>query len=70
LHDDAFGGLSGLLKQADPHDRAAIYTRIGFELTYRPGTETVIAEVRSKEINPVPEWCPRPNTMVVDGGAA
>ena len=55
---DAFGGLLGLLKRADPQDRAEIYTRIGLEMIYRPGTETVIAEVRSK-IDRVPTWCPR-----------
>ena len=56
---DAFGGLLGHLKRADQQDRAEIYTRIGLEMTYRPGTETVIAEVRSNEINRVPVWCPR-----------
>jgi hypothetical protein len=39
-----------------------IYARIGLAVTYRPGTETVIAEVRSNEINRVPVWCPRLNT--------
>ena len=59
---DAFGGLLGLLRQADGHDRAEIYTRIGLQMIYRPGTETVLAEVRSKDVDHVPEWCPRPNT--------
>jgi site-specific DNA recombinase len=55
---DAFGGLLGVLKRADPQDRAEIYTRIGLEMTYRPGAGTVIAKVRSK-IDRVPTWCPR-----------
>ena len=51
---DAFGGLPGLLKRADQQNRAEISMRIGLEMTYRPGTETVAAEVRSKEIDRVP----------------
>ncbi|WP_305788370.1 recombinase family protein [Symbioplanes lichenis] len=69
---DAFGGLLGLLRQADQHDRAEIYARIGLQMIYRPGTGTVLAEVRSDKIDPgnkntatveddhrVPAWCPR-----------
>jgi site-specific DNA recombinase len=55
---DAFGGLLGLLRRAEQHDRAEIYTRIGLQMTYRPGTETVLAEVRSKDIDRVPVMCP------------
>ena len=55
---DAFGGLLGLLRRADQHDRAEIYTRIGLQMTYRPDTETVLAEVRSKDIDRVPVMCP------------
>jgi site-specific DNA recombinase len=47
---DAFGGLLALLRKADPLDRAEIYARIGLQMTYRPGTSTVLAEVRSKDI--------------------
>jgi hypothetical protein len=59
---EAFGGLLGLLRQAEPHDRAEIYTRIGLRMNYRPGTETVLAEVRSTDADRVPMWCPRLNT--------
>ncbi|MEV6304835.1 hypothetical protein AB0M02_35860 [Actinoplanes sp. NPDC051861] len=62
---DAFGGLLGLLRRVDVHDRPEIYSRIGLETTYRPGTETVLAEIRSKEIDRVPVWCPRPNTRLM-----
>ena len=55
---DALGGLLGLLRRADQPDRAEIYTRIGLQMTYRPGTETVLAEVRSKDIDRVPVMCP------------
>ncbi|GGQ84081.1 hypothetical protein GCM10010166_62910 [Couchioplanes caeruleus subsp. azureus] len=60
---DAFGGLLGLLRQADQQDRAEIYTRLGLQMIYRPGTETVLAEVRSTEIDRVPVWCPRTDTL-------
>jgi hypothetical protein len=57
---DAFGGLLGLLKRADQPDRAEIYTRIGLHMIYRPGTETVLAEIRSKDLDRVPVMCPEP----------
>jgi site-specific DNA recombinase len=59
---DALGGLLGLLRRADQHDRAEIYTRTGLQMIYRPGTETVLAEVRSNDLDRVPEMCPEPNT--------
>ena len=58
---DAFGGLLGLLRRTDQHARAEIYTRIGLPI-YGPGTETVLAEVRSKDLDRVPVMCPEPNT--------
>jgi site-specific DNA recombinase len=51
---DAFGGLLGLLRGADQYDRAEIYARIGLQMIYRPGTETVLAGIRSKELDRVP----------------
>jgi site-specific DNA recombinase len=42
---DGLGGLLGVLQNADPTDRAEIYARVGLQMTYRPGTQTVIAEV-------------------------
>jgi site-specific DNA recombinase len=65
---DAFGGL-GLLRRADQHDRAEIYTRIGLQMTYRPGTETVLAEVRPKDLDRVPVMCPEPELNPTTGSA-
>jgi site-specific DNA recombinase len=48
--------------RADPRDRAEIYSRIGFRMTYRPGTETLLTRVVSTAINHVPVRCPRPHT--------
>ncbi|OJF10745.1 recombinase family protein [Couchioplanes caeruleus] len=67
---EAFGGLLGLLRRAERQDRAEIYTRIGLQMIYRPGTETVLAEVRSKEIDRVPVWCPRGDRYHNPTGAA
>jgi hypothetical protein len=54
---DAFGGP---LRRAGQHDRAEIHARIGLQMIYRPGTETVLAEVRSNDIDRVPVMCPEP----------
>jgi hypothetical protein len=42
---DAFNGLFRLLRDADPRDKAELYSRIGLRPTYKSGPETVIAEV-------------------------
>ena len=55
---EALGGLLGLLRRADQHDRAEIYSRIGLQMQYRPGTGTVLAEIRSTEVDHVPVMCP------------
>ncbi|WP_239093101.1 hypothetical protein [Paractinoplanes abujensis] len=55
---EALGGLLGLLRQADQHDRAEVYARIGLQMPYRPGTRTVLAEIRSTDIDRVPVMCP------------
>ena len=52
------GGLLGLLRQADPSDKAEIYSRLGLQLTYRPGAQTLIAEVTTPAINGVNNVCP------------
>ena len=54
---EGLGGLLGLLHQADPHDKAEIYSRLGLQLTSRPGPETLIAEVVSPAIDGVNSWC-------------
>ena len=58
------GGLLGLLRQADPSDKAEIYSRLGLQLTYHPGAQTLIAEVTTSAINGVNNVCPEgdPNT--------
>ncbi|MEV7624081.1 recombinase family protein [Actinoplanes sp. NPDC089786] len=58
---EAFKDLLGLLRGADPRDKAELYSRIGLRMTYRPGPETVIAEVVTSATR-VFDWCPRPNT--------
>jgi site-specific DNA recombinase len=55
---EALGGLFGLLRRAEPQDRAEIYARIGLQTQYRPGTGSVLAEIRSTDIDRVPEMCP------------
>jgi len=56
---DAFASLLDLLRDADPRDKAELYARIGLQMTYRPGPETVIAEVATPAINGVFDGCPR-----------
>jgi hypothetical protein len=55
---EGLGGLLTLLHNADPLDRTEIYARVGLQMTYRPGTETVIAEVMSPAIDGVLDVCP------------
>ena len=54
---DAFNDLLALLRDADPRDRAELYSRIGLRMTYQPGPETVIAEVVTPAIG-VFNTCP------------
>jgi site-specific DNA recombinase len=56
---DAFNDLFRLLRDADPRDKAELYSRIGLPLTYKPGPETVIAEVVTPANSRVFDWCPR-----------
>jgi hypothetical protein len=55
---DGLGGLLDILREADPRDRAELYSRIGLRMTYKPGTETVMAEVVS-DLGRVLNVCPR-----------
>ena len=60
---EAVNGLFRLLRDADPRDKAELYSRISLRTTYRPGPETLIAEVcTSANDLRVFDWCPRPNT--------
>ena len=57
---DAFNDLFKLLRDANPRDKAELYSRIGLRLTYKPGPETVIAEVCTPANDlRVFDWCPR-----------
>jgi DNA invertase Pin-like site-specific DNA recombinase len=56
---DAFKDLFGLLRDAEPGDKAELYSRLGLRLTYQPGPETVIAEVVTPATDRVFDWCPR-----------
>jgi hypothetical protein len=60
------GGLLGLLCHADPSEKAEIYSRLGLQLTYRPGAQTLIAEVTASAIDGVNNVCPEgdPNTRM------
>jgi hypothetical protein len=57
-----FNDLIRLLRDADPRDKAELYSRIGLRLTYQPGPETMIAEAVTPANDRVFDWCPRPNT--------
>lgn len=56
---EAFNDLFRLLRDADPRDKAELYSRIGLRLTYQPGPETMIAEVCTPANDRVFNWCPR-----------
>jgi hypothetical protein len=66
---DALGGLLGLLRLAEPRDRAEIYARVGLQMIYRPGTETVLAQVTSSALDDVANVCPRIDTNQYPIGA-
>lgn len=42
----ALGDAMRVLRDADPADKAEVYSRLGLTLTYHPGGKRVIAEVR------------------------
>ncbi|MFI7369944.1 zinc ribbon domain-containing protein [Actinoplanes sp. NPDC049668] len=44
---DGLGSPLGALREADPRDKAELYSRIGLRLTYKPGLKTLKAEVVS-----------------------
>jgi site-specific DNA recombinase len=56
---EGFDDLFRLLREADPRDKAELYSRIGLRMTYRPGPETLIAEVSTPASSRVFDWCPR-----------
>jgi len=35
---------------------------VGLQITFRPGTETVLVEIRSNDLDRVPVMCPDPDT--------
>jgi site-specific DNA recombinase len=52
------GNLIQVLEDADPADKAEVYSRLGLTLTYHPEERRVLAEMRSKADMYV-EKCPR-----------
>ena len=59
---EAFKDLSELLRDADPRDKAELNSRIGLQLTYKSGPETLIAEVATPANDRVFDWCPEGDT--------
>lgn len=41
---DSLGSLLAVLHEADPADKAEVYSQLGLRLTYHPETQTVRAE--------------------------
>jgi site-specific DNA recombinase len=64
----ALGSILDLLRDADPADKAKIYSGVGLKLTYQPGQNKVIAEAKPPTIM-YEGSCPRtelnPNYMIV-----
>ncbi len=46
----AMGNIVAVLSEADPADKAKIYTQLGLQLTYEPGPHRVIAEAKPPAI--------------------
>ena len=47
-----------MTEEAEPRDRAQIYARVGLQMIYRPGTQTVLAQVTSSALDGVANVCP------------
>jgi site-specific DNA recombinase len=54
----ALGDVMRVLRDADPADKAEVYSRLGLKLTYHPGGKRVIAEVRP-DLGVYVRECPR-----------
>jgi hypothetical protein len=48
---EGLGGLLALLRDADRATGVEIYARVGLRMTYRPGTETIMAELVSTDLD-------------------
>jgi hypothetical protein len=59
---DGLGSLLAVLREADPRDKAELYSRIGLKMTYKPGRKTLKAEIVSSDLGRVLNVCPEPNT--------
>ena len=55
---EAFNELLIVLRDADPRDRAELYSRLGLRITYQPGPETLMAEVVTLADLRVFDMCP------------
>jgi site-specific DNA recombinase len=49
----ALGDILAVLRDADPADKAEIYSQLGLRLTYQPGHRIVRAEAR---LGQTPHW--------------
>ena len=59
----ALGDIMLVLKEADPADKAEIYSRLGLTLTYHPQDKRVVAEARPETIMYVGK-CPRGDSQL------
>jgi hypothetical protein len=56
---DGLGGLATVLREAEPRDKAELYSRIGLRMTYKLGAKTLKAEIISDDLGRVLNVCPR-----------
>ncbi|WP_071803068.1 zinc ribbon domain-containing protein [Couchioplanes caeruleus] len=59
---EGLGSLLGVLREADPRDKAELYSRIGLRMTFKPGAKTLKAEIMSSDLGRVLNVCPRGDT--------
>ncbi len=52
-HVTALGDILAVLRDADPADKAEIYSQLGLRLTYQPGQRIVRAEAH---LDQTPHW--------------
>lgn len=55
---DALAGITAVLAEADPADKADLYAQLGLHLTYQPAEQQVIAEAKP-QATMYGEDCPR-----------
>ena len=55
---NGLGSLLAILREADPRDKAELYSSIGLRMTYQPGREMIKAEIVSDDLGRVLSVCP------------